>query len=608
VHLAVKTLALAVALGVPVVAAKTPRRGARVERRAPPVEPHVVGVQREHILDLPTNTTHPAVVRRLPGALGFEIELAVPPAQVATALDAIAPPWHVDVRPLEHGVRIRIAHPQPGVTFASAERDGELRIAFGAADEQTRLRAFAATIQMALPEPDDLGAELEAWQDAEDAVRKGDMPEAKRRWERLAAVPRLADVAGLRIAELFVVTGHINEAIAQLRGVSSRHPRSAGAALARIDILHLEALTGLGTPTTAQLDIATAVLERPTIAAFAKVRAAMVLRDLGDAQAALARMPDPATLSPTWREPAEALRQDLVALTLVGPMLGGDLRSTAIHWALWSDRRGRLADEQTLTDMVAEAHEKLGLFDVALPLLQERLRTAPVGAVEADLVGRVAHAYRMTSDVARASFAVEFQIETHPAAPGVVDELAALAVTRCERDGLVPTRTWLAAVRERAGTAALSRAIDAIDGELVLGWGTSAQIVHRFSNEIGGDMLPTGTHSMPTDATTTDAATKSRHAHALAVALVRVGRHAEAADKLRALAGRSADPAERDRLAYYLAVAEQALGHEDDAMTIFGHISTHGTTFGQLAIARLQERRLATAVAALGATTTETTP
>jgi hypothetical protein len=604
VHLAVKTLAVVLALAAPIAAAKPVRRGHH-DRRAPAVEPHVVGVQREMTLELPTGGA-PATVRKLPGALGFEVELATPPKQVAALLDAIDAPWHVDVRALEHGVRIRVAHPHPGVSFATAERDGKLRIAFGAADEQTRLRAFAAIVQMPLPEPEDLGAELEAWQDAEDSVRRGEMAEAKRRWERLAEVPRLADLAALRVAELYAATGHINEALAQLRGVSSRHPRSAGAAIARIDVLHLEALTGMGTPTTAQIDVATAVVERPGFAAFAKVRAAMVLRDLGDAQAALARLPEPSSLSVAWREPTEALRQDLVALTLVGPMLQGDRRGTAIHWALWADRRGELTEEQAITDMVSEAHEALGLFDVALPLLQARLRTTPLASAEADLVGRVAHAYRMTGDVERASFAVEFQSETHADAPGLATELTALAVTRCERDGLAPTRTWLAGVRKRAGSAALSRAIDTLDGELLLGWGTPAQIVHSF----GGDASHASSRPMPTDPATTDAEalTRTRRAHALAVSLVRVGRHAEATDMLRSLAGRTADPGERDRLAYYLGVAEHALGNTDDAHTIFTHISTHGTTFGQLAIARLQEQRLATAVATLTARTSEAAP
>lgn len=605
-HLAVKTLAVALALAAPVVAAKTSRRGAPAVRRAPPIEPHVIGVQREHILDLPTGGA-PAVIRPLPGAIGFEIELAAPPAQVALALDAIDAPWHVDVRPLEHGVRIRVAHPQPGVSFTSAQQGPMFRVAFGAADEQTRLRAFAAVVQMPLPEPEDLGAELEAWQDAEDSVRRGEMAEAKRRWERLAAVPRLADLAALRIAELYVATGHINEALAQLRGVSSRHPRSAGAALARIDVLHLEALTGFGTPTTAQIDVATAVVERPGFAAFAKMRAAMLLRDLGDAQAALARLPEATALATAWREPTEALRQNLVALTLVGPMLQGDLRGTAIHWTLWADRRGLLVDEQTITDMVAEAHEALGLFDVALPLLQARLRTTPTGAAEADLVGRVAHAYRMTGDVERASFSVEFQIEGHPDAPALATELAALAVSRCERDGLAPTRVWLAGVRKRAGTASLSRAIHELDGELVLGWGTPAQIVHSF----GSDATTASIQPMSTDPTHSadaEATTRTRQAHALAVALVRVGRYAEATDMLRSLAGRTADPGERDRLAYYLGVAEQALGNTEDARTIFNHIKAHGTTFGQLAIARLQEQRLAAAVATLTARTSGAAP
>lgn len=597
--LGVKTLALLLVVSSP-VAARTPGQGRASARISAPVSAHVEGVLREEVLELPLGAT-PAdhVVRALPGTLGFEIELAVAPDDVAAALDAVPSPWHVDVRPLDGAVRIRVAHTRPGVAFAATRSGATLRIAYGVADEQTRLRAFATMVRLPLPEPEDLGAELEVWQDAERQMASGDLPEAKRLWERLAEVPRLADLAALRVAELYIASGHINEAISQLRSVSRNHPRSAGAALARLDVLHLETLTGLGKPTLAQIDIAAAVIDRAGFDEFAALRASMVLRDLGDSPTALSRIPDIAPLPEIWRVTAESLRQDLVADALIGPALRGDPRGTAIAWERWSAQAANLDDRDVVTNVVSEAHERLGLFEIALPMLQEHLRKIVSPTDEADLVGRVAHAYRMLGDVERASFAVDFQLGAHAGAPGLRAEIEALAVTKCVTDGLPAARAWLAAVRKRTTSAATSRAIDAIDDELVLGWGTPAQIVHSLGSSDGTTTM---------NPATPESALDIRNARALAVALVRVGRNAPAVEMLRNLAGRTEDPGERDRLSYYLGVAEQGLGHLDDAQAIFRHISTHGTTFGQLAITRLQEQRLVSTVKVLSTTEGSVTP
>ncbi len=586
--LGVKTLAVVLALGSPVAAKMQPRRRAAV--RVLPAAAQVIGVMREEVLELPVGTG--AQVRALPGALGLEIEIGVPHGAIDDILDAVPEPWRIDVRALEGATRIRVVHPRPPVVFASTQAGFVLRVAFGTADEQTRLRRLATLVRMPLPEPEDLGSELEVWQDAERAMAAGDLSEAKRLWERLADVPRLADLASLRVAELFIASGHINEALSQLRDVSRLHPRSVGAALARLDVLHLETLTGQATPTVSQVDVAAGSLERAAFDTFARVRAALVLREIGDAPAALARLPDGAPLPAVWRDAASALRQDLVAAAVIGPLLLGDPRATAAAWDRWSTKVGTLAEQDAINDMVAEAHEALGLFEIALPMLQSRLRNSPRPALEADLVGRVAHAYRMLDDVERASFALDFQLAAHPDAPGLVAGIGAIAIRRCVRDGLASARGWLAGARKRAASPATSRAIDDIEAELVLGWGTPAQIVHSLGGESDGTMHPT--HDDPVTAT--------RHARALAVALVRVGRHARGAEMLRELAGRTADPSERDRLSYYLGVAEHGLGHVADADAIFRHISTHGTTYGQLAIARLQERRLQTTVDALVAT------
>src|SRR5262249_53313466 len=159
-------------------------------------------------------------------------------------------------------------------------------------------------IMRPMPEPTELGAELEVWQEAERVTMAGDLPEARRRWERLVGVPRFADLATVRIAELYVASGHVNEALSRLRGVSRGYPRSTGAALARLDVLQLEAITGLGVAAPEQVDIAVDAVERHGFGAYARLRAAAVLRELDAPALALERMPTVDTLPEEWHAPA----------------------------------------------------------------------------------------------------------------------------------------------------------------------------------------------------------------------------------------------------------------------------------------------------------------
>jgi tetratricopeptide (TPR) repeat protein len=558
---------------------------------------HVTGVERELVVVLPVAPGLPATAQPLPAGLGIEIEIATEAAALAGPLDDLGPPWIVTSQAREGGTRIRITHPSPSVVFTTQRKPEGLLVSLGVANEETRLRELGAMIRRPLPTPSDLGPELEVWHEAERALAEADLPEAKRLWERLAEVPRIADVAALRIAELYIVSGHVGEALSQLRGVARNHPRTAGAALARLDILHLETLTGVATSSLEQIDVAATVANAGELAGLVALRTAMVLHAMDLDSAALVRLPDPDAVAGPWREVALDLRRDLLALALLGPALRGDPRGTVIQWNRWKDSLDEAAGREQLVDLVSASHEALGLFDEALVLLQERLRTISRPADEAELIGRMIHAYRMLGDIERAAYAIEFQSMTHPSAPGLVPEIAAHAISRAARDGLGPARVWLGSVRSRAGSPVEARALEAIDAELVLAWGTPAQIVQRLSPNADGEPTPLmQPHS-------NDPITATRHARALAVALVRTGRHAAAAPALRELAGRTADPAERDRLSYYLALAEAGLGNADDARTIHRHVASHGTFYSRLSTLRLQEERLAKAVSALESAT-----
>lgn len=557
--------------------------------------PMLGNVERQLSLELPITSIDP-VVRILPAGIGIEIDVRAPVADVqaaiASAIETAPESWKIDARAVLGGTRARIVHRERNIAVAVGRAQGRVLVAFGALGEDARLRAFADAVRLPLPEPGELGADLEVWQDAERTVATAELSEAKRRWERLADVPQLADLAMLRIAELYIVSGHVNEALAQLRAVSRRFPRSSGAALARLDVLHLEALTGTGRADPDQVDVAAAVVDRASFEPFAAVRAAMVLREIGEHELALRHLPDPATLPPQWRREATALDEDLVASTVAAPALRGDPRATAIHYLRWGARLAGHPDSDRIDDIVADAHAALGLHARAVPLLRGRLRGMPDSVDEADIVARLAHAYRMLGDRVRAHEALDFQIAAHPGTPGLVAELRAEVIATARANGLATARARIGELRSRTTDADVHAALTTVAADIAEAWGSPAQIVQALS-------------AMARDGWDEPEA----RAQAFAIALARAGRSIEAAPLLRAWIDRTADPDARDRLSYHLALCERALGHTADADRILGRIAIDGTRWGLVARARLREQTLAQTVATLAPPApTETTP
>ncbi len=553
--------------------------------------PRLANVERQLVLELP-RTERDATVRLLPAALGVELDIQAPVADVraaiASAIETSPDAWYVDAREILDGTRARVVHRDRSIAAAVGRADGRIVVAFGALGEEARLRAFADTVRLPLPEPTELGADLEVWQEAERSIAAGELPEAKRRWERLADQPKLADLAALRTAELYIASGHVNEALAQLRAVSRRFPRSTGAALARLDVLHLEALTGLARAEPEQVDVAAASVDRAAFEAFISMRAAMVLVELGEHELALRHLPDPSGLPAVWRGPASALGEDLVASTIVAPALRGDPRGTAVHHVRWSVRVDRHADRDRILDVVAAAYTALGLHDRAVPLLRARLRELPGAIDEADVVGRLAHGYRMLGDRVRAHEALDFQVAAHPRAPGLVAELRAEVIATAAEKGLLAARGRMSELKGRTTDSDVRVAISTLGADVAEAWGTPAQIVQALSG-------------MTSDA-------DPARAQSFAIALARAGRADEAAPRLREWIDRTADPEARDRLSYHLALCEIALGHRGDADRILGRIAIDGTRWGLVARARLREETLARTVAALEPPRGETTP
>ncbi|HET6581833.1 MAG TPA: hypothetical protein VFG69_00275, partial [Nannocystaceae bacterium] len=143
--------------------------------------PMLGNVERQLSIELPLAPIDP-VVRVLPAAVGLEIDVRAPVANVqaalANAIETAPEPWIVTARPVLGGTRARIVHRERNIAVAVGRAHGRVVVAFGALGEDARLRAFADAIRLPLPEPADLGADLEVWQDAERTVATGELAEA----------------------------------------------------------------------------------------------------------------------------------------------------------------------------------------------------------------------------------------------------------------------------------------------------------------------------------------------------------------------------------------------------------------------------------------------
>ncbi|MGB1700993.1 MAG: tetratricopeptide repeat protein, partial [Nannocystaceae bacterium] len=292
------------------------------------------GVAREAILDfkLPRKPAFSPTAKGLPGRRGLEVDLPITVKEASDYLSKLPDELEYTVLPLESGVRIRVVHGAAEVRWSSRLKKRTYRIRIGPESEETRLRKLAARVQQAIPIPAKLGPLLELWQDAERATSRGNLAMARRLWEKLAEHPEHRDLARLRLAELFVVSGHVNEALERLRSVSRDHPRSTGAALARLTALHLEAITDDETPQVGQVVLAATSGDRSFYEAFTWMRSTEVFILLDAADRALHYFPAEASFPTVLRDSARMEHDRLLAAAIGVPALFGNDIETIVQF------------------------------------------------------------------------------------------------------------------------------------------------------------------------------------------------------------------------------------------------------------------------------------
>lgn len=545
----------------------------------PPAESKIPlgGVERIFRLELGPTPTSP-VVRYLPGRVGFQVDLAAEPETLRSAVEALARPYVVSVEPSESGARVRVVHRNDTVRAqtVSDPRSKQVAIEFGSRSEDSRLRVLASYIRRPLPEPSDLGAYLELWQDAERATGDGELEQAKRLWEKLQQTSHLDDLAALRVAQLYLISGHVNEAAARLRQVSRRYPRSTGASLARLDLLHVETVTGIQRATLDQIDQAAESIDRRQFEAYARIRAALILDELGETALALLRLPEPASLPAVWQGPAELEQHRILERAITLPVWTGDPLGTIAAWSAWSERTTEHPRRSEIVDSVIEAHARVGLFDPIIHLVRARLRELPAAIDEGMLVVRLAQAYHQQKDLFRQAEVLAFALTKHPRCPELPALLRGYAIQAQAKEGLQAARARLATLRGIAD-GPLQHTLGELDVDLVLAYADASAQAQAL-----------------TELQKLGFADPARREPELALALARAGRPGDAAPLLRKWIGRTTDPEARDKLSYNLAMAELALGHASDAEKIMHLLTSAGTHYGLIARTYLRSRELQT--------------
>ncbi|GEM_PF-4143415 len=550
------------------------------------------GVEREVRLEFPiargSTRSH---VRQLPGERTLQIDLTGDPAKIEQAARQIPDEFVLRLTPLEHGLRVRISHSSRPLSVQEPRRhpQGLHRLSFGALSEETRLRNLAERVRYPIPPPKNLGARLELWQEAEQATYEGRLEQAKRLWTKIAEERDLRDLAQCRMAELYVMSGHINEAKSRLREVARNNPRSSGAALARLTALNIDTIIGEGDPTYDQVMIAAAAGNRARYGAFAWLRATHVLSDLGAPDLALHHFPRIEQLPPRWQEAAKIERDRIVSASIGWPGSTSRPLDTAVRYAAWESLTSDHVERDSLRDLVADAYIQLGLYELAIPLLRDQLTRIPAAQEEARIVALLAIAYHGEEKSDHEREVLHFLVAKHPDVPGLHRSLKEFALSNLLDSGIDHARHQLAELRASANNKTTLRTLFSIEIELAQGWGTTAQQVQALEQmqKIGFD-------------------DPNIRSPALAIALAESGRYADAAPRLRAWISRTTDPERRDKMGYLLAQAEFSLKNDADGQRILDELATHGTQWGLVARARIRERALRQVIESLEPSATNT--
>jgi len=535
------------------------------------------GVAREAVLDfkLARKPAFSPTAKGLPGRRGLEIDLPISAKEAEMYLSKLPEELEYTILPLEDGVRIRMVHGAAELRWSSRLKKRTYRIRIGPESEETRLRKLAARVQQAIPVPAKLGHLLELWEDAERATSRGDLAMARRLWEKLAEHPEHRDLARLRLAELFVISGHVNEALERLHSVSRDHPRSTGAALARLTALHLEAITDDERPKVGQVVLAATSGDRSFYDAFTWMRSTEVFILLDAADRALHHFPADDLFPTVLQESARIEHNRLIAAAIGVPALFGNDIETIVQFEAWADKIDGHPQKDQLEQQAASAYLRVGIARPAIELLRSALSRRPTSYEEARVISQLIDAYLQLDESNHAHEVIAFQLEKHPRAPGLSAQIRDFGVSVRRTAGIDDALARLDTILKTANTPLLRKAILGTAAELSAAWGSPAQLVRALER-----LQAVGFHN------------ESEQAPTLALGLSRVGRRSEAIPMLRAWIARSTDADLRDEMGYVLAMAEIEDGNRFDGEKILKTLATHSTHWGRVARARLRERGL----------------
>lgn len=524
------------------------------------------------------------VHRPLPGEVGVEVDLPLSQAELSTLLRALPVEYKADLTPLVDGTRLTITTRQERLRSElvppkrkRAKTPWVLRVAL--VTQEQRLREFADRIRLPIPFPENLDAQLELWKEAEQATFQRKVKKAKRLWQKVGEQKKIAHLAELRIAELFLITGHINEAIARLRDVSASYPRTMGAALARLTSLQLETLTGQGNPTAEQILMAAQSGHFRRFRNFANLRASFALVALNQEELALDRFPEPDFLPEIWRPNAKSLAYDALSRAIYRPLLAG-LRADAIaQYQAWKSWVQRHPDRSIIERDIAQAYLSLGMSDKAIPLIRSQLEAFPDPRREARLVQLLVRGYHQKGSHEHELESLLFLLDRHPNTPGIDEDLRAFLLGRYQSQGWDFTlATANSLLSKKSPTHWKVTLLEALC-EMAMAEDRPQIVVSRMEQRMAFPPEPS-----------------LRHQADYALAMARLTPSKQAASLLRNVIGKVTASELHDRLAFALAQTEGALGDHDRQNKILDELVDKGTVWGLLARAHRRSDALQTVV------------
>ena len=504
------------------------------------------------------------------------IETDAPAAEVAHALAPLGPPFQARLLQLgAERTRVVLRHPTARLRAAAGTDEHAVEVRVGPESYASVLRRAAARARIPLPPVPDLGDKAAAWNEAERLLAAGELERALPRYERLARLGAARDLAQLRIAHVYVASGHVREARARLEGLVRRLPRTPGAALARIWDHYLAVLAGDRSADPDVVEVAVLALDRSAYAPFVAFMAALVLDEIGSPARALAIGPTPEDLAAPYREAVARARRRFLLHALADAVFVGHVRDAAMIAEAYPDELAAHPDAARAGAWAVEAWLGLADGERAEALARRLLALGPAPDDEGRIVALLAWSEALGNDFPKFAAALAFLAGFHPDAPDLTDLVRVFAARSYTVRGYDATSTDLTRLAERAAGAPPVRAVvlGAL-ADLAVAAGRAEYAASALGAVTrGGTAVPERTRQ-------------------LAAALADSGRNADAVPLLRQTVAATTDPELRDALAFVLARAEIDIGRPDDGEAILADLAQHGTRWGTIARLALREREL----------------